>query len=125
MPRITRRHSNSIYNRLTQQPRKKYKLCDKLQAIKLREAGKTLKQIKNWFKEHQELEIEESTLCSWCSKMNVITPPAKPKSPSSRSVTLSPSETAAVGDADAGTNSDTDNSDAVTYFRPVRNSSQE
>ena len=65
---------------------------------------------------------------------DVITPPAKPKSPSSRSLTqspipLSPSETAAVGDAeaapiaDAATNSDTDtvtNSDAVTHFRPVR-----
>ena len=70
---------------------------------------------------------------------DVITPPAQPKSPSSRSLTqspipLSPSETAAVGDAeaapiaDAATNSDTDtvtnsdavNSDAVTHFRPVR-----
>ena len=85
------------------------------------------------------MEIEESTLCSWYSKNNVITPPAQPKSPSSRSLTLSPSETAAVGDAeaapiaDAATNSDTDtvtnsdavNSDAVTHFRPVRISSQE
>ena len=61
MPRITRRPSNSIYNRLTQQPKKKYKLCDKLQAITLRDAGMSWKQIKIWFKDDLSVNGEMGT----------------------------------------------------------------